>query len=113
MKKITVVFLFLFLVLAAGTVVFISRHQTLTPVYKKEAVLGLLEALSNQGIGVSGLPVMREKVIEASIAGKRVVFSDDGDIKSQVRALQLILPRLKMDARVSEVDLRFNKVVLR
>lgn len=101
------------LVIIILAIVTIRRAQFQVPVSGQGEVLGLTNELSKQGIGILGLPVVSGDVIEASISGKRVIFSRDKDIISQVRALQLILPRLKMDTNIKEIDLRFNKVVLR
>lgn len=73
----------------------------------------LVDQVAKAGISIDGLPITLGETIEASISGYRVLFSKDKDIKSQVRALQLVLPKITMNRIPKEIDLRFGKVVLK
>ena len=73
----------------------------------------LRAALADQSLVPSGPIVALGSTLTASVSAVTVLFSSDKDFSVQVRALQLVLPRLKMEGRTAKViDLRFNKAVI-
>lgn len=58
--------------------------------------------------------VISGDTVTASIAGYTVKFSRNKDFLSQVKTLQLVLGKIKIEGRIPrEIDLRFTKIVLR
>lgn len=114
-------FLFLGLFVSLGLVgLFVwQRYGKIAPAMVRpfsapDDTFSLSLALEKAGIVPDGPPEEIGDTIIASISGRRVLFAADSDLETQARALQLVLPRLKMEERiVREVDLRFNKVVFR
>lgn len=91
-----------------------NRQQPTSPVVKKDLTQVLSTELEPAGLVLESAPAILGETISASISGYFVLFSKDDDLPTQVRALQLVLPRLKMDNRkVSVIDLRFSKVIIR
>jgi len=92
----------------------ISPAKTVNPIYKQSAIYDLVTILEKNGYFVSPPPIFVNDSIQASISGITAVFSPEKDLFSQVRSLQLVLGRLKMEEKnAKEIDLRFNKVVVR
>ena len=83
------------------------------PFISREPTVVLAENLEKAGLGLSGLPIISTDTIEASISGIRVFFDTTKDFLPQVRALQLVISRRTIDKIPKEIDLRFNKVVIR
>ncbi len=91
-------------------------HPTviLMPYYKQPDVYDLLVMLEKNGIDVVSPPIVIDKTIQATISGVTIYFATDKDFFTQVRSLQLVLPKAKMDGKnITTIDLRFSKVVLR
>lgn len=109
-------FLFLGMLLLAclGIIYFFSRpHQIITPLVKTPLSYDLSSILEKNGL-VATTPITVNGAVLASVSGILVSFSPEKDFLQQVRALQLVLPKVKMDEkRVFEIDLRFNKVVIK
>lgn len=85
-----------------------------TPMFSQPADYLIVELLEKNGLVVETAPVFLSDAIIASVAGVSVFFSPEKEPGAQVRALQLVLPKLTMeDRKVKEIDLRFNKVVIR
>ena len=121
MKKIFLISIVVFLLvlgaflwrrLDVGNILFpkvIVSPVTSTP---KEFILQ--QELEKNGFKMPQAPVLDQATIIASISGIRVLFSADQEASISVRALQLVLTRLKMEGKnFGEIDLRFGKVVLR
>lgn len=91
-----------------------TRHaQVLRPSYATPETQQLGKILQSSSLSFEDPPRAYNDRIEASISGILVYFSKDKDLKTQVRALQLVLPRLKMDVRPAKfIDVRFDKVVI-
>lgn len=88
--------------------------RILAPFYKQPDAYDLMAMLEKNGLSLSAPPVTLNGTIQASISGAMVLFSTDKDLFTQVRSLQLILPRIKMEGKTArEIDLRFSKVVIR
>lgn len=87
--------------------------RTLIPFSRQPETYDLVAALEKSGLGVTLPPVTLGGTIQASISGVTVFFAADKDLDTQVRALQLVLPTIKMEGKAAEIDLRFNKVVIR
>lgn len=87
--------------------------QLKTPLSAGEIAPNLAGVLEKAGLAVSESPVVLGDRVIASVSGIRVVFAKDKDFSSQVRALQLVLGRLTIDKVPKEIDLRFNKVIIR
>ncbi len=119
-KFLTVIF-FLGLVLSSIAVLFlvVSRSKIFTlpiqvPFTRIDDVASLNSILEKTGLVSTTLPVILDSQIIASISGFRVIFAKDNDLATQVRALQLVLPSLKIGGtHKSEIDLRFTKVIVR
>ncbi|MBI4100062.1 hypothetical protein HY440_03575 [Candidatus Microgenomates bacterium] len=89
-------------------------HSVATPYSSPDPSTTLATELSRAGITLDSAPQILGANINASMSGIMVIFSRDGDLVSQARTLQLLLPRLKMEnKKITEIDLRFNKVVVR
>lgn len=87
---------------------FLEPYSQLPKAYE---LVGLLE---KDGFFVSSPPQIMGNTIQASFSGVIVLFSAEKDLSSQVRSLQLVLPKSKMGAKqAKEIDLRFSKVVIR
>ncbi len=111
---------FCFLVLAASGIFLwqnnIKRNNQppTSPVVQEDLTQVLAKELEPAGLVLESAPAVLGQTISASVSGYPVLFSKDDDLKTQVRALQLVLPRLKMDnKRITEIDLRFSKVIIR
>ncbi|MBI3887489.1 hypothetical protein HY310_00280 [Candidatus Microgenomates bacterium] len=84
------------------------------PYYKEPNVYDLLSIIEKNGIAIDSPPIIADNTIQATISGFTVYFSQDKDFFSQVRSLQLVLPKVKMeDSAKKIIDLRFSKVVIR
>lgn len=119
-KLVLVTLLTLILVTTITTVVFMrfrvanQSGQIKTPFTRPDQTHELIDQLEKSGVNIETAPLVLGDTIEASISGFRVLFAGESDLPTQVRALQLVLPRLKMDGKtVKEIDLRFNKVIIR
>lgn len=88
--------------------------KAVVPFTSLDPTFTLLAHLEKSGLIIDNPPILVGKTLSASISGVKVLFSVDQDLDTQVRALQLVLPGLRIDAKkISEVDLRFNKVIVR
>jgi hypothetical protein len=88
--------------------------QTLVPFSRQPETYDLVAVLEKNGLLVTLPPVTLGTTIQASISGVTVMFAADKDLATQVRALQLVLPTIKMEGKKAyEIDLRFNKVIIR
>ncbi len=88
--------------------------KVVNPLSGQPTVYDLINLLERNNLSVVGVPIIKNGTIQASISGMIVMFATDKDLFAQVRSLQLLLPKLKMDDRIiKEIDLRFNKVVLK
>ena len=109
--------LFIVLILAAGSGIFYFLHRpikllnplaSISPIYELSAVLNKNDLTATAPI------YLNPETIQASVAGVLVDFSPTKDFDLQVRALQLVLPKVKMvDSNIKEIDLRFNNIVLK
>ncbi len=115
-------FIILFLALAVAILALFSWRRfpapegtdILTPYSRPDQSLELTKQLTDSGLNLGAAPVILGDSIEASVSGYTVLFDANGDFKGQIRALQLVLSRLKMDSKTkTEIDLRFNKVIIR
>ena len=88
--------------------------KAVSPISQPSSVYDLMTLLGKSGLRISQTPVIVDGTIQASVSGVSVLFAPDKDLAVQVRSLQLVLPRLTMEGKkVLEIDLRFNKVVVR
>lgn len=120
MKKkyyyLAVLFLIIFVLALA---IWKKQHEVLgvsviSPLTADDPMFVLISQLEKSAILLDSPPVVTMDTITASISGIRVLFSKDNNLETQVRSLQLVLPRLRIDHRnISEVDLRFNKIIIR
>lgn len=107
------VFAVLFIVCVGIVFVFRRAPVIISPLIKESPTYDLAALLEKNGM-TSTTPVLTNGAIVASVSGILVSFSQTKDLAQQVRALQLVLPKVKMDERkVVEIDLRFNKVVIK
>lgn len=114
-KKIVFVLLLALVLIGAGVFIY-TKQQKKAPgeFFQKPPAYELTKLLEKNGIGISGLPTVINNNLMASVSGILVTFSLDKDLEVQVRALQLVLPRLKMESKpAKEIDLRFNKVIIK
>lgn len=117
-KKLPLIFVFslLALILIVSCYFYLStrKSQIYLPIFHRSPSSELSTLLAEKLLNLESAPIVSSDRIEASISGTIVYFSKDKDLKTQVRALQLVLPRLKMNDRpVKVIDLRFEKVVIR
>lgn len=78
--------------------------QNVTP-----QVLGLISSMGQ----IEQTPVEDSDKIVVKLGNLKVTMSKKKDIKSQVVALQELVKQLRMDTKNMEIDLRYNKAVLR
>lgn len=92
----------------------LSRSTAIiNPLSRPSLVYDLSAILEKNGLVFTPL-IIKDGSVMASISGILVTFSTQKDFLAQVRALQLVLPKVKMDgSRVSQIDLRFDKVVIK
>ncbi len=87
------------------------------PISGPSVVATLGATLEKEHLFPSGPFILQGDTIEATISGVRVLLSKEKDFFSQARALQLVLSQLTMNANsnitIKEIDLRFNKVIIR
>lgn len=92
----------------------LSRSTTIINPLSRPSLVYDLSAILEKNAFVFTPPIIKDGSIMASISGILVSFSTQKDFLAQVRALQLVLPKVKMDgSRVSQIDLRFDKVVIK
>lgn len=92
----------------------LGKQPVLAPVFGKPQTYDLAQLLEKNGFNLSAPPISLDGSIYASISGVLVLFSPEKDLPSQIRALQLVFPKVKMESKVArEIDLRFGKVVIR
>lgn len=107
--------LFLVVLVAVGIwqkdVFFVSK--TLAPISSGDIVQSVITNIEKSGLTLLGIPVVLGDSIKASVSGVQVVFGIDKDISIQVRALQLVLGKLTINRLPKEIDLRFNKAIIR
>jgi hypothetical protein len=88
--------------------------KIILPVVRQSPVYDLAAALEKNGITVNSPPILVDDKLYASVSGVTVIFGIDKDLATQVRSLQLVLGKIKMeDRKFGEIDLRFSKVVVR
>lgn len=114
-KKIFGILLIVLILVGIGVFIYWKQQKkTVGDYFQKPPTYELVQLLAKNGIGLTGLPVILNNNIAATISGITVLFSAEKDLGVQVRALQLVLPRLKMEERiVKEIDLRFGKIVIK
>ncbi|MBI4099465.1 hypothetical protein HY440_00505 [Candidatus Microgenomates bacterium] len=122
MKRKLVIYLALFglmAVSAAGIFWWYHRNAVLAknvvaPFSSPDTVVSLSTQLGNVGIALEAPPTIVGDTITASISGAQVLFDASSSLDIQIRTLQLVLPRFKMETKkFTVVDLRFSKVVFR
>jgi hypothetical protein len=92
----------------------LPRGEILRPISAAPDGYELIRRLEKAGIPAADFPAISGEVLAASVSGVRVLFSREKDLDLQVRALQLVLPGVRMEEkRVEEIDLRFDKIILR
>ncbi len=108
-------FLLLFLVLTGGYLwLRFLRPKLIIPIQKPSAEQVLIENLTSAGLPFETPFLIQDKTITASVSGATIFFSSTKDLSIQVRSLQLLLPEVTMGKeKVSVIDLRFNKAVMR
>lgn len=91
-----------------------SRPKLIIPTTNASNESLLRDSLSSASLPYE-LPFLIEgKTIVASVSGVTVYFSSAKNLAQQVRSLQLLLPEVTMSKeKISVIDLRFNKAVLR
>ncbi len=87
--------------------------KILVPNSSGDVVLSVVSNIEKSGLTLGGIPTVLGDSIQASISGVQVFFAVDKDISSQVRALQLVLGKLTINKLPKEIDLRYNKVIIR
>lgn len=118
-KKLPLIIILAFtltIIISAGLIYKSFRSDKLTvPFFAPTPSQSLSMALENASVTLQSPPKIYSSRIEASISAVTVYFSKDKDFVTQVRALQLVRSRLKMDSRSPKViDVRLiNKVILK
>lgn len=92
----------------------LSRPGLVAPTSNASKEQLLRDSLNSAGLQFESPFEIDDETITASIAGTTVLFSTAKDLSIQVRSLQLLLPEVTMDKeKISVIDLRFNKVVIK
>ncbi len=116
-KKFLLVGLFIFCALLA--IIFWQKEKilgvkTVSPIFAPDSIFSLTSGLDQAGIILDSPPTIYADTITASISGALVLFENNGNFATQIKTLQLVLSRLKMEGKtVKEIDLRFSKVIIR
>lgn len=117
MKKKIILFLILSLLIAAGILIWNVRFDKQTlfiPYFSPPPEKQLVNELTKNNININSLPAVSGNTLTSSISGTTVIFTSSKDFGPQIRALQLVLGGIKMEGKIpKEIDLRFDKVVLR
>lgn len=112
-----IVIVFLVLIIISGAVIIYYstlQKQISVPIFGSTPSQNLSTAIQNSTLHLDSAPFVANDMLQASVSGYSVLFSLNKDLNPQVRALQLVLPAVKMDNKtVREIDLRFEKVIIR
>lgn len=113
-KTVGVILLVLFVFL---TYFFLTRFRSsglLSPIFGENHKAKLIQELLVRGISLNTPPNESDDTLVASISASQIYFSKEKDLSAQVVALQIILGKITIDDRIpKEIDLRFNKPILR
>lgn len=104
-------------VLLVGGTAFYLRYTDFSvaiPIAKESKITELTKELDKANFRIEASPFEQNGVITASVSGSVVLFSSSKDLKAQIKALQLLIGRHKMEpVKPKEIDLRFEKIVVR
>ncbi len=120
-------FLLIFLVVSAGLLIYTSfskrplfisplpvNYQLNSEVDNDQQLLLLKKLLKKNNIEYTGITASGRNFIVNMKDKSKVIISSDKDFPTQIASLQFILTRLTMESRrFSELDLRFDKPVIR
>lgn len=97
----------------AGTLPFV-KTTFLSPFSGTDLPSDLAVRMARVNISPDSLPLEAQDYLIASSSGILIYFPKDKDLSLTVKALQLVWQRVTMEQkRPKEIDLRFNKPVLR
>lgn len=104
-------------ILFVGGTAFYLRYTDFSvaiPIAKESKTIELTKELAKANFRIEASPFEQNGIITASISGSVVLFSSSKDLKAQIKALQLLISRLKMEpVKPKEIDLRFEKIIVR
>lgn len=116
-KKILILILGLFFIILMAVGIWqkdkIFPSNILAPTSSGDIVQSVTSNIEKTGLTLVEIPVVLGDSIQASISGIRVIFGVEKDIPSQVRALQVVLGKLTINKLPKEIDLRYNKVIIK
>lgn len=122
-----IIFLLFFLFLASlGVFSFLSRKlnpksalslfswERISPLPATDPIQTLTDLLLQEELSISFPLVASDSAILAKTTdGTQIIFSPNKDFSSQVDALQIILPRLKIEGKqTNSIDLRFDRPIV-
>lgn len=120
-------FVLFFLTLSVGIIAYINlskrtnfisplpvNYQLNSEADNDQHLLLLKKLLKEKNIEYSGVSVIGGNLVLNLKDKSKVILSTDKDLPTQIASLQFILARLTMESRrFSELDLRFDKPVIR
>jgi hypothetical protein len=78
-----------------------------------DVISNLRQAANLKNISFSEIKLNNDFDIVATYQGIKILFSSAGDFEKKILSLQKVLKSTKMKTGVKEIDLRFNKIILR
>ena len=92
----------------------VQAEKIAAPFSLPDTTISLSNQLVATGLVLETPPTILGDTLTASISGARVLFDKNQNFETQIRTLQLVLPRFKMEnGKFTQIDLRFSKVVFR
>lgn len=110
MRKIFIIILFLLLAAAGLSAAKLVHNKINRSIVSPVSNITPREVLKN----LLGTEVLETaQALTASVSGVRVIFPKNGEFESLIRTLQTVLDRATMEGKAAEIDLRFDKPVIR
>jgi len=112
MKK-YIIFLILICLISVGATVFYKRANiSLLQSSTKPTLIGILGLVDSLDSMVTPISEDSDKIV-VSVGKLKVIFSKNKSLESQVSALTALIKELRINEKNYEVDLRFNKAIIR
>ncbi len=89
------------------------EHKLLSPIAGQIYTVALSKALEGENFIERNQPVEYTDRIVASVSGVIIIFPKTEDYSYLVRALQTVLTGATMERKIVEIDLRFDKPVIK
>jgi hypothetical protein len=110
--KILVFVVFVILIVVMIKNIFLKKDLNVSP-RSRDLVSALREASRKKEIEFVLIEINQNFDLVATYHGIKIIFSTDADFEKKIISLQKVLKSTKMGENIKEIDLRFNKIVLR